>query len=102
MPHVPFTLQDEEIGVPKYVSPEEQARLEAEAAAEAARQKAADGDDKNARALQQMMYGTVQAAATAAAAVQEDKPAWMSGDPKTFTREQQQEVRPPGALCPIL
>lgn len=84
--------QDSEVHVPRHLSAQERARLAAEAAEEEARAKANASNDMAARALKQMMNGSLvtgQEGSTQAALA---RPPWMEGDPAQFTPEQQQEV----------
>jgi hypothetical protein len=90
-------VQDAEVGMARYVSPEEAA-----AAACAAAGAAAAGDGAAAaaaaRALADMMGGGLDAAAAAVAcAAPQARPAWMAGDAAAFTAEQTREVGPAAA-----
>lgn len=78
--------------VPRHLSAKEKLRLEAEVAEEAARARANAGNDITARALKQMMNGTPTGNVGPANQAKLQQPAWMKGDPSTFTAEQQQEV----------
>jgi hypothetical protein len=53
-------VKDEDVKVSKFVSAEEQAKLDAKAAAHAAAVEAAAKDSANARALAMMMHGTLE------------------------------------------
>ncbi len=102
--HDARAVQDAEVGVARYVSPEEAA-----AAARAASVAAAAGDGAAAvaaaRALADMMGGALDATAAAVAcAAPQARPAWMAGDAAAFTAEQTREVAPAAALpqCPAV
>lgn len=85
-------MQDSEVHVPRYLSAKERARLEADAAEEAARARANAGNDMTARALKQMMNGNPNGNIGVVNQAMMSQPAWMNADPSTFTTEQQQEV----------
>ena len=78
--------------MPRHLSAKEKARLAAEAAEEEARARATASNDMAARALKQMMNGSLAAGQGAGAQVALARPPWMEGDPTQFTPEQQQEV----------
>lgn len=80
--------------VPRHLSATEQARLAAEAAEEEERTRANASNDMAARALKQMMNGSLVAGQGGSAEPALARPPWMEGDPTLFTPEQQQEVRP--------
>ena len=80
--------------VPRNLSATEKARLVAEAAEEEARARANASNDMAARALKQMMNGSLIAGQGGAAEPALARPPWMEGDPTQFTPEQQQEVHP--------
>ena len=85
-------MQDSEVHVPRHLSAKERARLEAEAAEEAARARANAGNDMTARALKQMMNGNPNGSIGVVSQAKMAQPAWMNADPSAFTTEQQQEV----------
>lgn len=80
--------------VPRHLSATEQARLAAEAAEEEERARANASNDMAARALKQMMNGSLVTGQGGSAEPALARPPWMEGDPTLFTPEQQQEVRP--------
>lgn len=88
------TLQDSEVHVPRHLSAQEKARLAAEKAEEEARTRANASNDMAARALKQMMNGSLIAGQGGSAQAALARPPWMEGDPTQFTPEQQQEVQP--------
>ena len=90
-PETFLTVTDAEVGVSKYVSPEELAQLEEERRAEEARRNARKKDPFE-RALTEMMGGTLDKARQEEEAVLE-KPEWMLGDPKLFTEDQVKLVK---------
>lgn len=84
--------QDSEVHVPRYLSAKEKARQAAEAEEEEERARAQAGNDVAARALKQMMNGSLAGLPGGTAQVALARPVWMEGDPTQFTPEQQQEV----------
>ena len=94
-------MQDSEVHIARHLSAKEKARLEAEAAEEAARAKANAGNDMTARALKQMMNGTPSGNVGPAYQAKLSQPPWMKGDPSSFTPEQQQEVAYLGSSLPM-
>lgn len=79
--------------MPRYLSATERARLAAEAAEEEARARVSASNDMAARALKQMMNGSLAAGQGGSAEAVLARPPWMEGDPTQFTPEQQQEVQ---------
>ena len=88
-----FAVSDSEVGVDKYVSPEEEERLEREAKEEAERQAKAAGDGSVQRALTMMMGGTLDRPDDGNAEFQVERPAFLDADPKTWTEEQFKEAK---------
>lgn len=88
-----FEVSDSDVGVEKYVSPEEEERLRREAEAEAARQAKAAGDGSVQRALTMMMGGTLERPDNVAAEFAVERPAWLDTDPKTWSEEQFKESK---------
>ena len=78
--------------VPRHLSAKEKARQAAEAAEEEARARANASNDMAARALKQMMNGSLIAGQGGPSQATLARPPWMGGDPTQFTPEQQQEV----------
>ena len=78
--------------VARYQSAKEKARLAAEAVEEEARARANASNDMAARALKQMMNGSLLAGQGGSTQPALARPPWMDGDPSQFTPEQQQEV----------
>ena len=78
--------------VPRYLSAKEKALLAAEAEEEEERARAHAANDMAARALKQMMNGSLAGLPGGTAQVALARPVWMEGDPTQFTPEQQQEV----------
>lgn len=79
--------------MPRHLSAQEKARLAAEAAEEEARARASASNDMAARALKQMMNGSLIAGQEGSTLAAIARPPWMEGDPAQFTPEQQQEVQ---------
>ena len=88
-----FAVSDADVGVEKYVSPEEAERLEREAREEADRQARAAGDGSVQRALTMMMGGTLDRPDDGNAEFQVERPAFLDADPKTWTEEQFKEAK---------
>ena len=86
--------QDEEVDVPKSISPEE-AEAAAATAAQGAGAAGGEAAAAAARALADMMGGGLDANAAAIAnAAPRARPAWMAGDSAAFTGDQASEVLP--------
>lgn len=89
-----FTVCDDELTEVRYVSPEEQARIDAEKRAEEECARRAAEDDAFDRALKQMMNGTLESQHSEAVVLGLQKPSWMiNADPKTFNEEQMREYK---------
>ncbi|KAL3135521.1 hypothetical protein ABBQ38_006001 [Trebouxia sp. C0009 RCD-2024] len=88
-----LSVRDSEVHVPRHLSAQEKARLAAEAAEEEARARASASNDMAARALKQMMNGSLIAGQEGSTLAAIARPPWMEGDPAQFTPEQQQEVK---------
>jgi WD40 repeat protein len=85
-------VDDSEIKADVYVSPEEEARLAAEAAAEAERLRSKGADDPTERALKEMMGGVLESDKGAAEMEELPKPDWMLEIPKDEWTEEQQKL----------
>jgi hypothetical protein len=79
---------DREISAPKYLSAAERAAKEAEEAEEAARKAAAGSDDAVGRALNDMMYGTLEARKQDEHNIFEEKPAFYDTPLEQLTDDQ--------------
>ena len=81
-------VHDSEISAPKYLSAAERAAKEAEEADERARQAAAGSDDAVGRALNDMMYGTLEARKMDDHSVLDEKPAFYDTPNEQLSDEQ--------------
>ncbi|KAK9843732.1 hypothetical protein WJX81_003952 [Elliptochloris bilobata] len=88
-----LVVRDDEVGVKRYVSPEEAAAA-ADAAAVAAAAAGGAAAAVATRALADMMGGGLDTnAAAIACAAPRERPAWMAGNAAAFTKEQASEAR---------
>ena len=83
-----LTVEDDEVGVLRFVSPEEQARLDAETRAEADRLAKRSDDDPAERALKMMMGGRLDRDKDTDNAADFIRPDWMSQPRETLSEEQ--------------
>ena len=83
-----LTVQDDEIGVKRFVSREEQARLDEEAKREADRLAKQNGDDPAERALKMMMGGRLDRDKDKDNAADFVRPEWMSQPREALSEEQ--------------
>ncbi|GBF90834.1 cilia- and flagella-associated protein [Raphidocelis subcapitata] len=88
-----FKVKPEEMVASKYLSPEDRARAAAAEAAEADARRRAASDDASARALDEMMGGSLVRPSDAVADLAAERPDWMNGNPQSFTEEQLREYR---------
>jgi len=87
-------VEDDEVKVEKYISPEELEKREAERLAEEERRRNAKGDAPEERALKQMMGGVLESKSEGEEDDEPVRPDWMSETPKEgFTEEQQKLIK---------
>ncbi|OAE24035.1 hypothetical protein AXG93_4079s1250 [Marchantia polymorpha subsp. ruderalis] len=93
MPDI-FEIKDEEVKVKKYLNKAERAKAEEMRLVEEEQAKLRAGSDAAERALHDMMGGKLEKKVEIISVEAEvQRPAWMSGNPKGFTKEQHKEVK---------
>jgi hypothetical protein len=85
-------VRDSEITAPKYLSAAERAAKEAEEAEERARKAAAGSDDAVGRALNDMMYGTLEARKQDEHNIFEEKPVFFDTPKEQLSEEQMKAI----------
>ncbi|KNC53623.1 uncharacterized protein AMSG_01332 [Thecamonas trahens ATCC 50062] len=93
MPSSVLSVSDAEMGIERFVPPEEVAAAEAARAAEEARLLLERGDDSGERALEEMMYGKVEERTKDALQVSLERPEWMDKPTTELTEEEVRAVK---------
>lgn len=86
-------VRDEEVTVERYLSAAERLAQARAAAEEEARQAASAKDDQVARALSDMMYGTLETKKEAAGVGEIEAPPWLEQPPESWSEEQAKAVK---------
>ncbi|CAK9866751.1 unnamed protein product [Sphagnum jensenii] len=93
MPNI-FEVKKEEILVPKVLNKAERARAEELKLFEDQQERLRAGNNAAERALMDMMGGKLEKKLEVVAVEEEiNRPAWMGGNPKKFTKEQHKEIK---------
>ncbi len=88
-----FEVSDSEVGVERFICPEDAELLARKAQEEAERQAKAAGDSSVQRALTMMMGGTLERPGDGTAEYRVERPAFLDADPKTWSEEQFKEAK---------
>eukprot|EP01135_Chromosphaera_perkinsii_P008931 Nk52_evm41s1524 gene=Nk52_evmTU41s1524 len=88
-----FEVQDSEVGIEKYISPETAKRLEEEARIAAEKRAADQADNVEARALEMMMGGRLEAATEDELMKEPERPEWMNAPAEELTEDEQKQVK---------